>query len=420
MARVQGIVRRHPVGSFIVLAWGLSWAYWIPMAIRGEIATPGGSVSHFPGLLGPLVAAVIVTALAEGRVGLRAFWSRLVRWRVPLRWYLVAIIPFLVFMAAVVLLVVIGGDVPAISELGEFSGLPVLAFPAVALLVLFVNGYGEEAGWRGFLTTHLLERHGLLTTSLFVAGAWFVWHVPAFWVVETYRNLGLGIVPMMGIGLISGAIVTTWVYVGSGSSVLIVALWHMALNFASATMAARGLPGVIVWNGMLLWAILVTIGWIVAPEPTSRPFLTRLRDGSLIGILRSPFGRLFGGMTVVTFRARRSGRTLMTPVECVYEPGQVFILVGHPDHKQWWRNVQADPNVAIAIAGRDVPGRATVHVGDDPEAVRDLLTYIEHRPRAARAVGLPTDRSMDPSALAAAAERAVSVRIDLLQPLSAG
>ena len=362
MARTRDLIRRHPIAAYLILAVGLTWANWIPMALRGEIVTPGGNVSQFPGLVGPMIAAVIVTLVVEGRAGLRDLGARMLRWRVPLRWYGVATIPYLMFLAAVGLLAVTGGQTPTFAELGEFSGLPALAFPLVVVLVLVCNGFGEEVGWRGFLTPKLLSRHGPITTSLMVAAVWFAWHVPSFWVIETYRNLGLTIIPMMGIGITSGAIVLTWIYVSSGSSIWIVALWHLALNFGSATAAGRGLPGVVVWNGVLLWAIVVVVGWLVADEPGTRPFVVRLRDGLLVGALRSPMGRLFGGMTVITFKGRRSGRTLRTPVECVHEPGRLYVLVGHPDHKQWWRNVQVTPEVIVEVAGRDIAGRATVHV----------------------------------------------------------
>ena len=54
--------------------------------------------------------------------------------------------------------------------------------------------------------------------SLMVAVVWFTWHVPSFFVIETYRNMGWAVLPMMGFGILSGAIVLTWVYVGSGAA----------------------------------------------------------------------------------------------------------------------------------------------------------------------------------------------------------
>jgi deazaflavin-dependent oxidoreductase (nitroreductase family) len=133
------------------------------------------------------------------------------------------------------------------------------------------------------------------------------------------------------------------------------------------------------------------VGWVIADEPKTRPFLTRLRDGSLVAVLRSPLGRLFPGMTVIRFRGRHSGRDLMTPVECVREAGTVYVLVGRPEQKQWWRNVRANPDVTVEIDGRDVAGRASVHAGDSPEVERDAAVYLAHRPRAARVLGAGDD-----------------------------
>ena len=385
------------------------------MAVRGEVVAPGGSITQFPGLVGPLVAAVIVTAVARGGDGLRDLGARLVRWRVPVRWYLAAALPYLVFLGTLGVVVATGGEMPSLAELAEFSGLPAMAFPLVILLVLVFNGFGEEAGWRGFLTPELLVRRGLLTTSLIVAAAWFTWHIPMFWVVETYRNMGLAVVPMMGFGLVSGAIVLTWIYRGTGGSVLVFALWHLALNLGSATTAGRGLPGVVLWNFVLVWALLIVIGSLIATEPTSRPFMTRLRDGSLIAVLRSPLGRLFPGMTVIGFRGRRSGRALMTPVECVREAGHVYVLVGRPEQKQWWRNVRDNPEVTVEVDGREIPGRASVHAGDSPEVEHDAAVYLAHRPRAARVLSVENEgQPVRPSAT----EGVAWVRIELQLRLS--
>jgi hypothetical protein len=119
-------------------------------------------------------------------------------------------------------------------------------------------------------------------------------------------------------------------------------------------------------------------------------------------------------MTVITFKARRSGRTLRTPVECVYEAGQMFVLVGNHEMKQWWRNVRANPDVLVEVDGRDLPGRATVHAGKDAESAHDLGVYLGHHPRVARSLDVPLDPASAPGALLAAAGRSVSVRIDLV------
>jgi len=418
MDRSLDPIRRHPIMSYVVLATALSWAVWIPMALRGEIVTRGGPISHFAGLLGPLLAAVMVTAIVDGRAGLLAFGRRLARWRVPVRWYVMAALPLAMMLGALALIAMTGGELPPPGAFVEYSGLPELAFPLLLAVVVLVGGYGEEAGWRGYLTPQLLKRRGPFVTSLLVAAAWFAWHAPLFQVVDTYRTMGLAVIPMLGIGLVSGAIVLTWIYVGSGGSVFVAALFHSALNLTSATAAGSGLAGIVVWNGVLIWAILVSVGWMLAPVSSSRPLAQRLRDGFMVAVLRSPLGRFFGGMTVVTFRGRRSGRTMMTPVECVVDHDRLVVFVGHPAAKQWWRNVAANPDVEVEIAGTEVAGRATVHAPGERKADRDgaaagdLATYLTHRPRLRRILGVE-EGSLDAGDLARLATQVVTVRIDL-------
>lgn len=78
-------LRRHPLAAFFALAYGLSWLVWLPYVLSQNglgvlpIAYPvllGNTQLSgvLPGAyLGPVTAAVIVTALTEGRDGLRAW-----------------------------------------------------------------------------------------------------------------------------------------------------------------------------------------------------------------------------------------------------------------------------------------------------------------------------------------------------------
>jgi hypothetical protein len=49
---------------------GLTWAWWLPLAVAGRTVTQGdGWPTHFPGLLGPSLAALLVTAATRGSSG---------------------------------------------------------------------------------------------------------------------------------------------------------------------------------------------------------------------------------------------------------------------------------------------------------------------------------------------------------------
>jgi deazaflavin-dependent oxidoreductase (nitroreductase family) len=393
--RLRHAVALHPVAAYVLLAWAISWTYWVWMLSSGAVVVPGGSVTHFPGLFGPLLAAFVVTAIVEGRGGIGELVSRMSRWRVGPRWYVLAALPFLLFLAGVGLLVVTGGDAPTLDELGRYSGLPELGLPLVALLALAANGFGEEVGWRGFAQERLDRRMSVLRASLLVGLFWAIWHVPSFGIIETYRQMGLGVIPVFVFGLGSGAIVLGWLYAASGS-ILIVALFHLGLNMGSATMAGRGLPAAVVTTGIMVWAALIVIaevrrtrrhartaGSIRRPRRRSR--LASFRDASLAALLRSPLRRLVGsGIILITYRGRRSGRTHTTPVEYVRAGDRLLVLVAHPDTKEWWRNVAEGAMVEVYVDGQAQAAAATVE--RDDEARDDLARYVSARPRSARVV----------------------------------
>lgn len=67
------------------------------------VATSVGWPTHLPGLLGPAVAALAVTALAYGRSGVADLGRRLVRWRVGWRWW--AAVPAIASLAVLSVLV---------------------------------------------------------------------------------------------------------------------------------------------------------------------------------------------------------------------------------------------------------------------------------------------------------------------------
>jgi hypothetical protein len=105
------------VTSYVVLAYALSWAWWIPMALRGDVVHPGvGWPTHLPGLAGPAVAAVVVTALVDGTAGLRDLGARLVRWRVGWRWWLLVLGTGALALLGVVAAAVTGDPLPSAAE----------------------------------------------------------------------------------------------------------------------------------------------------------------------------------------------------------------------------------------------------------------------------------------------------------------
>ncbi len=232
-------MRAHRLGWFFGLAFAASWAYWVPVALAG------GHRSHFPGLLGPLLAALVVVGVADGRNGVAELSRRMLRWRVGARWYLAAVVLVVAAASGVALEAVLGNGASA-RALAEMEGLPSTGWLGTLALVLVVNGYGEEVGWRGVAWPELRDRYGAPRAATVLAAPWALWHLPTFWIDSGLRGFPVLLVPGWLFGLAAGAYVLGWLHDRTGGSLFVVAVWHALLNMGSATEGTEGWPAALV------------------------------------------------------------------------------------------------------------------------------------------------------------------------------
>jgi len=286
---VRAAIGRHPVAAFGLLAYGLSWAWWLPIALRHQVITRGSAwPTHFPGLIGPLIAAVAVTAITAGRTGVGDLVSRMFRWRIGWKGWALALGTPLAMLAI---------SLPfekhlSWSSFGTFNGLP-RGTALVWLALVFVNGLGEETGWRGFVLPHLRERHGLVDSSLRLAVLWGFWHIPLFAIVETFRGFTVGSLIGFAIGLASGSLVLAWLYERTGASILAVAVWHGTYNLAAAAGNDAPVRSAIVTTVVIAWAVFIAIHAHRHGDPPSggtRPVSSRRNRGRYVEATHNPPG----------------------------------------------------------------------------------------------------------------------------------
>jgi membrane protease YdiL (CAAX protease family) len=247
----------EPVVVYAALAYGISWACWLPLAWAGRLVVVGGWPTHLPGLLGPAAAAVVASLVFGGRDGAVWLAGPVLRWRIG-RWWLVAVSPLLLVFGDLAVRGAAGDGVLALREFGEMNGLP--QWTAIGtMILLFITGLGEETGWRGFLQPVLQRRMRPLLAVLVVAAIWAAWHAPLFLIVANYR----GFTPLMlvgfVVGLACGAVVLGWLYNRTGS-VLAAAVWHGSYNLTAATAASHGLLAAISTTAVIAGATTLVVG----------------------------------------------------------------------------------------------------------------------------------------------------------------
>ncbi len=93
METIKNFFKRHFVPIYFTLTFIISWgAILILAGPEGIPATMDNAmVLGMAMLLGPSIASIMLTGLVSGWVGLREILSLLLRWRVGIRWYVVAL-----------------------------------------------------------------------------------------------------------------------------------------------------------------------------------------------------------------------------------------------------------------------------------------------------------------------------------------
>ena len=96
-------IRRNALPAYFFLAIAFSWSIYIPLVFQrqGWTATHLPYSLHYLASFGPMIAAIIMTAVVSGKDGMHELWSRITRWRVPWPYAAFAILsPIALFILA--------------------------------------------------------------------------------------------------------------------------------------------------------------------------------------------------------------------------------------------------------------------------------------------------------------------------------
>lgn len=278
------MIRRRPLASFFGLACAISWLLWSPLWLPafGVTWLPVFPFHHALGALGPVAAAFIVSAAETGRQGVLDLLRRMGLCQGRIVWVAVGLLsPFALLAIAVVGASIVSGQSVSFERFGnsrEFPQFSVIAFLAYNIVSF---GYGEEVGWRGFALPRLQTRHTALVASLVLSLGWALWHLPLFLYRPGYTSMDAAGVAGWFFSLLTGSVLLTWLYNESRGSILVVALFHAAVDVAFTSDISS--PPVVNAAGALItvWGILVLI--VAGPRCLSkRGKMVRLFDRAAV------------------------------------------------------------------------------------------------------------------------------------------
>jgi uncharacterized protein len=261
------LVRRHPLTTFFLLAFGITWVVWVPRAAGVPVGVVGDAWTWVPA-----IAALLAAALTGGRGAVRELGARLVRWRVGWQWYLVVILGPAAFSLAVAgIYVLLGGSWAAAAPPVLRGEVPLVLLPLLLVILTLTDGLGEEPAWRGFALQQLLSRHNALAASLILGVLCGLWHLPLVWTegATMYQQP----IWLFLLDILVKSVLFTWVFLHTRGSVLLAMLFHGATNLfaVSPNVSSTGDLTLPLLAVVAMWVLVVVVIVVAGPSLARGP-----------------------------------------------------------------------------------------------------------------------------------------------------
>lgn len=225
---------------FFILSYLLSWLPWAIaiMSDNGIFRLPSDLLLK-AGSFMPSIAAIILTALFQGKTGLLKLLNRFFRIRFKALWY------FYSFFLMPVIMIIAFLCAHYFTGLNFNSLLLPLILPNVWPVLLIIPYFiimqgplGEELGWRGFALNRLFAICSPIKSSLVLGIVWSAWHIPLFFIqgsiqcsLANYYGIGAALLGYTFSTTIT-AIFMTLLHIKTGGSILMAMVFHGMSNFS--------------------------------------------------------------------------------------------------------------------------------------------------------------------------------------------
>jgi membrane protease YdiL (CAAX protease family) len=247
---------------FFLIVFGLNAIMWL----IATIFNPGKPTSLadlsiffwalvvIPAAIGPTLAAFLMTAITEGKPGVKALWGRFWNRNLNLKWLLIALLGFdlMKLIANLIVRMIDGQPYPIIN-----TYTPIWMTIPLFLSTFISSGMGEEFGWRGYVLPRFQAKWNALTSSIILGILWAAWHIPAFIIPNVsplYQQNYWEWLPMV----LLYTFIFTWIFNNSKGSVLAAAILHATMN-TSLVVLPTYTSGWLYYGLLLLVIILIVV-----------------------------------------------------------------------------------------------------------------------------------------------------------------
>ena len=205
--------------SFRILPWKESPGLFVALSILNFGAT---------------ITAFVLTAISDGKQGVRDLWGRLWTRHVSIRWLLIALLIWPIVFLIVKLIAAVMDGTPFYPIFRPFDEMLAL-FPGAFLFAIF-NGFREDFGWFGYLLPRLQARWNALASSLVVGVFWGLIHL-GNWLLPPGDPGRTDSFPAFWMLVILSSILYAWLFNNTSGKLLPVMLAHAMSNCVGTLIA---------------------------------------------------------------------------------------------------------------------------------------------------------------------------------------
>jgi membrane protease YdiL (CAAX protease family) len=271
--KARSWITRHQLVAYLSLTVGWSWLFLLAAILCAPGAEPFvATVLRVLSGVGPALVGIALVYVTTGRDGRRDYWRRAIDFRrIGGRWYAVVFLTLPLLTALSALFdILFGGRGIGLEAAADLVGRPLMILPYL-VFILFFGPVPEELGWRGYALDRMQAKWSALTSSLVLGAVWAIWHLPLFFVENTYQyNLDFGTLRswIFLASIVPQALVITWIYNNTQRSTLSAILFHFMINLAGELFeltAAAEMCQFVLWIVLAVLLIVVfgprTLAW---------------------------------------------------------------------------------------------------------------------------------------------------------------